>query len=54
VEQVTVVGIWLSIINNLGQVVGNSDLPDDKANHAFLWAALLLNVWPASLVAREK
>jgi probable HAF family extracellular repeat protein len=25
-------------INNLGQVVGNSDLPGDKANHAFLWA----------------
>jgi probable HAF family extracellular repeat protein len=25
-------------INNLGQVVGNADLPGDKANHAFLWA----------------
>ena len=24
-------------INNLGQVVGNSDLPGDTANHAFLW-----------------
>ena len=25
-------------INNLGQVVGNSDLPGDQANHAFLWS----------------
>lgn len=25
-------------INNLGQVVGNSDLPGDHANHAFLWS----------------
>ena len=25
-------------INNLGQVVGNSDLPGDTANHAFLWS----------------
>jgi probable HAF family extracellular repeat protein len=25
-------------VNNLGQVVGNSDLPGDTANHAFLWA----------------
>jgi len=25
-------------VNDLGQVVGNSDLPGDTANHAFLWS----------------